>query len=44
MSLTEDMFNTLLKVVSNAGEDVNGVNYDKIVNNTYASKVFKEFN
>ena len=44
MSLNEDMFKTLLKVISNAGEDVNGVNYDKIVNNTYASKVFKEFN
>lgn len=43
MSLTEDMFNTLLSVIKNAGEEVDGVQYNKIVNNTFASKIYKEF-
>lgn len=43
MSLTENMFNTLLDVIKNAGEEVDGVKYDKVVNNTIATKIYKEF-
>ena len=43
MSLPESMFNKLLDVVSSAGESVSGVTYQKVVDNTFASKGYKEF-
>ena len=43
MSLPESMFNKLLDVVSNAGESVEGVTYQKVVDNTFASKGYREF-
>ena len=43
MSLTEDMFNTLLNVITNAGEEVDGVKFSKVVDNSIASKIYKEF-
>ena len=43
MSLPESMFNKLLDVVSSAGESVEGVTYQKVVDNTFASKGYREF-
>ena len=43
MSLTEDMFTTLLSVITNAGEEVDGVKFSKVVDNSIASKIYKEF-
>ncbi|MBR5439046.1 MAG: ABC transporter substrate-binding protein [Clostridia bacterium] len=42
MCLNETMFNTLLDVIENAGEDVKGVAFNKVVDNTLADKVYKE--
>ncbi|MBO5926945.1 MAG: ABC transporter substrate-binding protein, partial [Clostridia bacterium] len=38
MSLSETMFNKLLDVISSSGEDVEGVKYSSVVDNTIASK------
>ncbi len=43
MSLSEDMFNKLIDVIENAGEDVASVKYGDVVYNDYASKIYKEF-
>ena len=42
MCLNETMFNTLLDVIENAGENVEGVAFNKVVDNTLADKVYKE--
>ena len=44
MSLTESMFNKLIDVITSSGEDVSGVSYGEVVNNTFASKIFAERN
>ncbi len=44
MSLSESMFNKLIDVISSSGEDVSGVEYGEVVNNTFSSKVFAERN
>lgn len=43
MSLTEDMFNKLLEVISSAGEDVTGVTHQKVVDNSFASKGYRQW-
>ena len=42
MTLTESMYNKLIDVISNAGEDVKNVKYQDIVYNTYATKIYTE--
>ena len=42
MSLPEDMFNKLLAVIENAGEDVDGVKYSDVVENKYATKIYNQ--
>lgn len=44
MSLSEDMFNRLIDIIKNAGENVDGVKYEQIVNNEYAQKIYEEIN
>ena len=44
MSLSETMFNKLLNVITSSGEDVEGVKYSSVVDNTIASKVFNSRN
>ena len=44
MSLSEDMFNRLIDIIENAGEDVKNVEYEKIVENKYAQKIYEEIN
>lgn len=41
MSLPESMYNTLLDVISNAGEDTSGATYSKVVDNSFASKGYQ---
>lgn len=41
-SLNESMFNTLLAVIKNAGENVDGVNFAKVVDNTLTTEVYQE--
>ena len=43
MSLTESMYNTLIKVINNAGEDTTGVTYSQVVYNDYAKKGYQDF-
>ena len=43
MSLTEVMFNKLLEVISSAGEDVTGVTHQKVVDNSFASKGYRQW-
>lgn len=43
MSLPENMFNTLISVINNAGESTEGVTYSQVVDNSYASKGYKEW-
>ena len=40
--ITESMFNTLLNVITNAGEDVEGITYNKVVDNTIVKKVYEK--
>ena len=42
MSISKTMFNTLLSVIKNAGEDVDGIEYEKVVDNSLATKVYKQ--
>ena len=42
MSLPEEMFNKLLSVIENAGEDVDGVKYTDVVENKFASKIYTQ--
>lgn len=42
LALTEPMFNTLLSVISNAGESVEGVKYSDIAYNKIANEVYLE--
>ncbi|MBO5851455.1 MAG: hypothetical protein J6R29_03890, partial [Clostridia bacterium] len=42
MCLNETMFNTLLDVIKNAGENVDGIKFSDVVDNTLADKVYKE--
>lgn len=42
LGLTEPMFNTLLSVISNAGESVEGVKYSDIAYNKIANEVYLE--
>ena len=42
MALPESMFNTLIKVIENAGESAEGVTYSEVVDNTIATKVYNE--
>lgn len=44
MSLNETMFNTLISIINNAGENTEGVTYSQVVYNDIAEKVYKEFN
>ena len=41
MSLPESMYNTLLSVISSAGEVVDGALYSKVVDNSFASKGYQ---
>ncbi len=43
MSLSEEMFNKLIDVIENAGEEVSQVKYQDVVFNKYASDIYKEF-
>ncbi len=43
MSLSEEMFNKLIDVIENAGEEVSDVKYQDVVFNKYASDIYKEF-
>ena len=43
MSLTEDMFNTLIAVINNAGESTTGVTFNQIVENKFASQGYKNY-
>ena len=42
MSLPESMYNTLLAVISNAGESTSGATYSKVVDNSFASKGYSD--
>ena len=44
MCLTEDMFNRLIAIIENAGEDVGEVKYRDVVDNTFAQKEFDKIN
>ncbi len=44
MSLNEDMFNRLIDIIENAGENVDGVSYENVVENKYAQKIYEEMN
>ncbi len=42
MSLTSDMYNKLLDVISSSGEDVSDVKFESVVDNTIATKIYNE--
>ena len=42
MRLTENMFNTLLSVIKNAGENVDGIAFNSVVDNSLNEQVYKE--
>ncbi len=42
LCLTEDMYKTLLDVIKNAGEEVDGIEFNKVVDNTLNKKVYKK--
>lgn len=42
MSLSKEMYDKLLDVISSSGEDVKDIKYDSVVDNTIASKIYKE--
>ncbi len=42
MCLNETMFDKLLSVISNAGENVSGVQFAKVVDNSFATKIYQE--
>ncbi len=44
MALPESMFNTLIDVITSAGESANGVTYEKVVDNTFATKIYNQLN
>ena len=44
MALPESMYNTLIKVITNAGESAEGVTYEKVVDNTFATKIYNQLN
>ena len=43
MSLNENMFNTLISVINNAGESTTGVTYNQVVENKFASQGYINF-
>ena len=42
MALPENMFNTLIDVITNAGESADGVKYSDVVDNSIANKIYQE--
>jgi NitT/TauT family transport system substrate-binding protein len=44
MALPEEMFNTLIKVIKNAGEDAEGVKYQDVVYNKIANDLYYKLN
>ncbi len=40
MSLNEEMFNKLVEVITNAGENVSNINFNDVVDNTIAKKLY----
>ena len=44
MAMTESAFQNLLNVISNAGESVDGITFNKVVNTAFASEVYNEIN
>ncbi len=42
MSLPEEMFNKLLSVIENAGEEVDGVKFSDVVENKFASNIYNK--
>lgn len=40
--ITENMYTRLIDIISNAGEDVSGIEYNKVVDTTITKKVYKE--
>lgn len=44
MALPEEMFNTLIKVIKNAGEDATGVKYQDVVYNKIANDLYYKLN
>ena len=44
MALPEEMFNTLVKVIENAGEDATGVKYQDVVYNKIANDLYYKLN
>ena len=44
MALPKEMFNTLITVITSAGENASGVTYESIVDNSFATKIYNEIN
>ena len=44
MCLTENMFNRLIDIIENAGENVDGVKFSDIVDNSFAQKEYENLN
>ena len=42
MVLPESMFNTLISVITSAGESADGVTYLDVVDNSFATKIYNE--
>ena len=42
LCITENMYNSLISIITNAGEDVDGIEYNKIVDTEITKKVYKE--
>lgn len=44
MALPEEMFNKLIEVINNAGEDATGVSYENVVYNEISKNIYDKFN
>lgn len=44
MAMTKDSFDRLIKIIKNAGEDVDGITYNDVIRTDHAEKIFKEVN
>lgn len=44
MAMTRDSFSRLIKIIENAGENVDGVTFDDVVRTDLAEKIYKEVN
>ena len=44
MALPESMFNTLISVITSAGESASGVTYSAVTDNSFATKIYNELN